>query len=96
MANVLEDAYPFERHVDVAAYQRQRDTLRQGIAMFELELQDAKLDEVDAGGFLRAGEGHRRDGISRCEPSGVSPLRSQKRRCRPSVEQAMLLDLISP
>ena len=32
-------------------HERQRDRLRQDIAMSELELQDARLDEIDVEGF---------------------------------------------
>lgn len=48
----LENAYLFELRIDGATYERQRDRLRQDLAMCELELQDAKGDEIDVEGLL--------------------------------------------
>jgi site-specific DNA recombinase len=48
----LEDAYLFEKLIDVTTYERQRDRIRQDIAVSELELEDAKLDEIDVEGLL--------------------------------------------
>ena len=50
----LEDAYIYDqrRTIDGTTYERQRDKLREEIAIAEIEQQDARLDEIDVDGIL--------------------------------------------
>ena len=48
----LDDAFIFQRAIDKATYERQRDRLREDLALAELELQQAKLEEIDVEGIL--------------------------------------------
>ena len=80
---VLDDAFLYERRIDAATYQRQRDQLREEIAVARISLEDARVEEVDLEGLLRYAEhvlehaaslwsdtsAERRDGCSRfCSP----------------------------
>jgi DNA invertase Pin-like site-specific DNA recombinase len=49
---VLEAAYLFEKRVDAITYDRQRDKLREDIALVRMELEQARLDEIDVEGLL--------------------------------------------
>jgi hypothetical protein len=48
----LEDAYVYKRRVDSITYERQRDKLREEIALCEIELEDARIDAIDIEGLL--------------------------------------------
>ena len=50
--STLEDAYVFDKRIDAITYERQRDRLREEIALARLELDDAQLDEIDVEGLL--------------------------------------------
>jgi hypothetical protein len=52
----LDDAYVFERRVDASTYERQRDMLREEIALVQIELEDARIDVVDIEGLLEFAE----------------------------------------
>jgi hypothetical protein len=47
-----EDAFVYEKRIDVATYERQRDKMREDIALVRIELEDARLEEVDVEGLL--------------------------------------------
>ena len=47
---MLDDAYVYEKRVDSATYERQRDKLREDIALVRIELEDAQLEEIDVEG----------------------------------------------
>ncbi len=49
---VLEEAYLYQQKVDRPTYERQRDQLRESVALATIELQDATLDEIDVEGVL--------------------------------------------
>ena len=48
---LLEEAFVFERRVDAATYERQRDKLREELALARIELEDARLEEIAWRGF---------------------------------------------
>ncbi|MDP6373109.1 MAG: recombinase family protein [Vicinamibacterales bacterium] len=49
---LLEDAYLYEKRIDLATYERQRDKLREKIALCRIELEDVRLEEIDVEGLL--------------------------------------------
>lgn len=49
---MLEEAYLYRQAVDRETYERQRDLLREQIALVTLQAEDAKLEEVDVDGLL--------------------------------------------
>jgi hypothetical protein len=42
----------YRKEIDRATYERQRDKLREDIALVRIELEDAKLEEIDIEGLL--------------------------------------------
>jgi hypothetical protein len=48
---LLEDAYLYSKKIDAITYERQRDTLREQIALATIELEDARLDQIDVEGL---------------------------------------------
>ena len=48
----LEEAYLYRQSIDRATYERQRDLIRENVALATLEVDDAKLDEIDVEGLL--------------------------------------------
>ncbi len=48
----LEETFIFQSTIDQATYDRQRDKLREQMALAEIELQEAKLDALDVEGIL--------------------------------------------
>ncbi len=50
--SILEDAFLYEKRIDSASYERQRDKIREDIALARIELEDARLDEIDIEGVL--------------------------------------------
>jgi site-specific DNA recombinase len=50
--SILDDTYLFEKRIDAATYERQRDKLREDIAVARIDLEDAKLEEIDVEGVL--------------------------------------------
>jgi len=54
--SVFEEAFLFERRIDEATYERQRDKVREEIAFAEMAAQDARLDELDVDGLLAFAE----------------------------------------
>ena len=49
---LLEDAYLYTKRIDAITYERQRDTMREQIALATIELEDARLDQIDVEGLL--------------------------------------------
>ena len=49
---LLEEAFLFARSIGAATYERQRDKVRGEIALARIELEDAKLEEIDLDGVL--------------------------------------------
>jgi len=49
---MLEEAFLYERRIDAAAYERQRDKLRESIALIRIELEEARIEEIDVEGIL--------------------------------------------
>jgi hypothetical protein len=45
-----DEAFLYKREIDRPTYERQRDKLREDIALVRIELEDAKLDEIDLEG----------------------------------------------
>ncbi len=65
--DALDDAFIFRKVIDQSSYERQRDKLREDLALVELDLQQATLAEIDFEGVLaerslptRPGSGARR------------------------------------
>jgi hypothetical protein len=52
----LDRCFIFDRAIDKAAYQRQRDRLRAEITVAELQLGDARFDELEVEGVLAFAE----------------------------------------
>lgn len=50
--SVVEEAFLYEHRIDRQTYHRQRDKLREDIALVEIELADLKLEELDVEGLL--------------------------------------------
>ena len=50
--SVLEEAFLYEKRIDSASYERQRDKMREDIALARIELEDARIDEIDIEGLL--------------------------------------------
>ena len=48
----LEETFIYKSSIDQATYDRQRDKLREEMALADIELHDAKLDELDVEGIL--------------------------------------------
>ena len=48
----LEDAFLYTKKIDAITYERQRDTMREQIALATIELEDARLDQIDVEGLL--------------------------------------------
>jgi site-specific DNA recombinase len=49
---LLEEAFLYERKIDAATYERQRDTIREQVALATIELEDARHEEADVEGLL--------------------------------------------
>ena len=50
--SLLDEAYLYDQRIDRSTYERQRDALRESVALVSMELQDAKLEEIDVEGIL--------------------------------------------
>jgi hypothetical protein len=48
----LEEAFIYERSIDPAVYQRQRDRLNEELALAELALHDVRMEGMDVEGVL--------------------------------------------
>jgi len=53
---ILDDAFLYERRIDSETYERQRDALREQIAVLRLEQDEARLEEIDVEGLLAFAE----------------------------------------
>ena len=49
---LLDDAYLYAKKIDAITYERQRDTMREQIALASIELEDARHEEIDVEGLL--------------------------------------------
>ena len=49
---VLEDAFVFDKRIDTQTYERRRDQTREDIALVRIELEDARIEEIDVEGLL--------------------------------------------
>ena len=49
---LLDDAWVYEKRIDSGTYERQRDKLREDIALCRIELEDARVEEIDVEGLL--------------------------------------------
>jgi site-specific DNA recombinase len=54
--SLLEEAFLYERKIDAAAYERQRDKLRETIGLIRIELEEARIEEIDVEGILAYAE----------------------------------------
>jgi hypothetical protein len=52
----LEEAFIFDRSIDQRTYIEQRDSMRERLAIAEMEFNDARLDELDVEGVLAFSE----------------------------------------
>ena len=52
----IDEAFLHERSIDRQTYERQRDQLREQVALAEIELNDAVLDQLDIDGVLAFAE----------------------------------------
>jgi len=52
----IDEAFLHERSIDRQTYERQRDQLREQLALAEIELNDAVLDQLDIDGVLAFAE----------------------------------------
>lgn len=52
----VEEAFLYERAIDRESYERQRDRLREEIAVGQMQLSEATADEFDVEGLLRFAE----------------------------------------
>ena len=50
--SLLEDAYLYAKKIDATTYERQRDALREQMALATIDLEDARHDEIDVEGLL--------------------------------------------
>jgi hypothetical protein len=48
----LEEAFIYERAIDSAVYERQRDKLQEELTLAELELHEARIDQTDVEGVM--------------------------------------------
>nr|ADI23841.1 hypothetical protein [uncultured gamma proteobacterium HF4000_48E10] len=48
----MEETFIYQKSIDQATYDRQRDKLREETALVEIELHEARLDELDVEGVL--------------------------------------------
>jgi site-specific DNA recombinase len=48
----LEEAFIYQRSIDRTTYEKQRDRIREELALAELELHDARIDSLDVEGVL--------------------------------------------
>ena len=48
----LDEAFVYEKKIDSGTYERQRDRLREDIALCRIELEDARVEEIDVEGLL--------------------------------------------
>ena len=55
-ADGLEEAFIYERSIDHAVYERQSDKLQEDLALAELELHEARIDQTDVEGVLNFAE----------------------------------------
>jgi site-specific DNA recombinase len=53
---LLEDAYLYAKKIDAITYERQRDAIREQIALVTIELDDARHDEIDVEGLVGLAE----------------------------------------
>jgi hypothetical protein len=53
---LLDEAYLYDKRIDRPTYERQRDKLREEIALARIELDDARLEEIDVEGVLAFAE----------------------------------------
>ena len=49
---LLEDAFLYAKKIDATTYERQRDMLREQIALASIDLDDARHEEIDVEGLL--------------------------------------------
>ena len=52
----IEEAFLYERSIDRQTYERQRNQLREQLALAEMELSDAELSQLDIEGVLAFAE----------------------------------------
>lgn len=55
-ADRLEEAFIYERSIDHAVYERQSDKLQEELALAELDLHEARIDQTDVEGVLNFAE----------------------------------------
>ena len=48
----LDDAWVYGKRINSGTYERQRDKLREDIALCRIELEDARVEEIDVEGLL--------------------------------------------
>jgi hypothetical protein len=48
----LENAFIYQRSIDRTTYEKQRDRIREELALAELELHDARIESLDVQGVL--------------------------------------------
>ena len=53
----LDDAFIFERSIDLDTYERQRDRLREQLTLVEIDRHGSKLEELDVEGILASQSG---------------------------------------
>jgi len=53
---LLDEGFLFARSIDNATYERQRDKVREEIALARIELEDANLEEIDLEGVLKGSQ----------------------------------------
>jgi hypothetical protein len=49
---LVDEAFLYRKEIDRATFERQRDKLRENIALVRIDVEDAKLDEIDIEGLL--------------------------------------------
>ena len=49
---LLEDAFLYAKKIDATTYERQRDMLREQIALASIDLEDARQEEIDVESLL--------------------------------------------
>jgi site-specific DNA recombinase len=55
-SNRLEEAFIYEKTIDYAVYEKQKDRIQEQLTVAELELQDARIDALDVEGVLAFAE----------------------------------------
>ena len=89
----VDEAFLHERSIDGATYERQRDQLREQVALAEIELSDAVQEQYDVTGLLEFAEHLLVNAARLWTELGPDKSSSFKRRCFPRGSASTASDL---